>query len=40
MNVYDEYVRNASGPTGDAGEAITNGTENVNPATEQGKDAE
>ena len=40
MNVYDEYIKNQGGPMPDGGEITTNGTENINPAGEEGKDAE
>ena len=40
MNVYDEYVKNQSGPMGDGGDIATNGTENIDPLAEDGKDTE
>ena len=42
MTVYDEYVKTHNGPEGgeDGGPATTNGTENVDPAGEEGKEAE
>lgn len=39
MTVYDEYIRNQGGPVGEDA-ATANGTENVNPAGDAGKDAE
>lgn len=41
MTVYDEYMKNNTGSLSMAPEEpTTNGTENVNPAGEEGKDAE
>ena len=42
MNVYDEYIKHQSGGPmgGDPSEVATNGTENVDPAGEEGKAAE
>lgn len=40
MNVYDEYIKNQGGPMGDPADVTTNGTENINPTGEDGKDAE
>ena len=37
MNVYDEYVKNQSGPGEDSGPQQTNG-ENLNPTVEDVKD--
>ncbi|CAK4030303.1 Polyadenylate-binding, cytoplasmic and nuclear [Lecanosticta acicola] len=40
LNVYDEYLKNHSGPSGeDGGPAQTNG-ENLNPSVEEAKDSE
>lgn len=40
MNVYDEYLKNQGGPLDGDSAATTNGTENINPSNEDGKDAE
>lgn len=40
MNVYEEYMKNQGGPMGDVGDVTTNGTENIDPAGQDGKDAE
>ncbi|KAK4625642.1 Polyadenylate-binding protein, cytoplasmic and nuclear [Fulvia fulva] len=41
LNVYDEYLKNHNGPSGEGqSEAQPNGTENLNPGVEETKDAE
>lgn len=40
MTVYDEYIKNQSGPGGENGASMPNGTENMNPAAEEVKDPE
>ena len=41
LNVYDEYLKNHNGPSGEGqNEAQPNGTENLNPSVEETKDAE
>ncbi|KAK4958997.1 Protein phosphatase PP2A regulatory subunit B [Elasticomyces elasticus] len=40
MNVYDEYVKNQSGPGENTGAQQPNGTENLNPSAEEVKDPE
>ncbi|CZT15452.1 related to Polyadenylate-binding protein, cytoplasmic and nuclear [Ramularia collo-cygni] len=40
LTVYDEYLKNHNGPSGEEGAAQTNGAENLNPTAEEVKDPE
>lgn len=40
LTVYDEYLKNHSGPSGEEGSSQTNGAENLNPTAEEVKDPE
>lgn len=40
LTVYDEYLKNHNGPSGEEGPTQTNGAENLNPTAEEVKDPE